>query len=54
MSSGSVVVIGSGGVGFEVVKRDLSILADLDEVPVRITHVATPLPAVIIERLSEK
>ena len=32
----------------------MSILADLDEVPVRIAHVATPFPAVIVERLSKK
>src|ERR1700678_1806259 len=32
----------------EPVERDLSILADFDEVPVRITHVAAPFPAMII------
>ena len=33
---------------FEPVQRDLSILADLDEVAVGVTHVAAPLPAVIV------
>jgi hypothetical protein len=32
----------------EPVEGDLSILADLDEVAVGITHVAAPFPAVII------
>jgi hypothetical protein len=31
----------------EPVERDFSILADLDEVAVGITHVASPFPAVI-------
>jgi len=30
------------GVVFKTVERHLSILADLDEVPVGVTHVATP------------
>jgi len=38
----------STGVVFETVERHLSILADLDEVAVGITHVATPFPAVIV------
>src|SRR5215472_2505202 len=42
------------GVVSETVERHLSILADLDEVPVGITHVATPFPAVIVQRLSKK
>ena len=32
----------------------MSILADLDEVPVGIAHVATPFPAVIVLRLGKK
>jgi hypothetical protein len=32
---------------FEMVESQLRILADLDEVAVRITHVATPFPAVV-------
>jgi len=32
----------------EPVEGDLSILADLDEVAVGITHVAAPFPAVIV------
>ena len=32
----------------------MSILADLDEVAVGITHVATPFPAAIVERLGKK
>jgi hypothetical protein len=39
---------------FETVERHLSILADLDEVAVGITHVATPFPAVIVQRLGKK
>jgi hypothetical protein len=42
------------GVVFETVESRLSILADLDEVAVGITHVAVPLPAVIVERLGKK
>ena len=38
----------STGVVFETVDRHLSILADLDEVAVRITHIATPFPTVIV------
>ena len=38
----------STGIVFETVERHLSILADLDEVAVGITHVATPFPAVIV------
>jgi hypothetical protein len=37
----------TGGV-FETVERHLSILADLDEIAVGITHIATPFPAVIV------
>jgi len=36
------------GVVFETVEGHLSILADLDEVTVGITHVAAPFPAVIV------
>src|SRR5215469_2690948 len=32
----------------------LSILADLDEIPIGITHVAAPFPPVIVERLGKK
>jgi len=32
----------------------LSILADFDKVPVGITHVAAPFPAVIVERFGKK
>jgi hypothetical protein len=38
----------------EPVDGDLSVLADLDEVAVGITHVAAPFPAVIVEWLGEK
>ena len=38
----------STGVVFETVEGHLSILADLDEVAVGITHLATPFPAVIV------
>ena len=38
----------STGIVFETVERHLSILADLDEVAVGITHVAAPFPAVIV------
>jgi hypothetical protein len=38
----------STGIVFETVERHLSILADLDEVAVGITHVATPFPAAIV------
>jgi hypothetical protein len=38
----------STGVLFEVVKRKLRILANLDEVTVGITHVAPPFPTVIV------
>jgi hypothetical protein len=44
----------SSGVLFEVVKRHLSILADLDEVAVGIAHVTTPFPTVIVERFGEE
>jgi hypothetical protein len=44
----------STGVLFEVVKRKLGILANLDQIAVWIAHVATPFPAVVVERLSEK
>ena len=36
------------GVVFETVEGHLSILADLDEVAVGITHVAAPFPAVVV------
>ena len=32
----------------------MSILADLDEIAVRITHIATPFPAVIAQRLGQE
>jgi hypothetical protein len=38
----------STGIVFETVERHLSILADLNEVAVGITHVATPFPAAIV------
>ena len=38
----------STGVVFETVERHLSVLADLDEVAVGITHIATPFPTVIV------
>jgi len=44
----------STGMVFETVERHLSILADLDEVAVGITHVATPFPAVIVQRLRKE
>src|SRR2546425_7206609 len=44
----------SSGVLLEVVERHPSILADLDEVAVGIAHVATPFPAVVVERLGEE
>jgi hypothetical protein len=39
-------------VAFKTVEGHLSVLADLDEVAVGIAHVATPFPAVIVQRLS--
>ena len=42
------------GVVCEPVEGQLSILADLDEVAVRITHVAAPFPAVIVYWLGKK
>jgi hypothetical protein len=42
------------GVLLEVVKRKLRILANLDQVAVRIAHVATPFPTMVVERLSKK
>jgi hypothetical protein len=36
------------GFAFETVEGHLSILDNLDEVAVRITHVAAPFPAVIV------
>src|SRR5437773_2771822 len=36
----------STNVVFETVERHLSILADLDEIAIRITHIATPFPTV--------
>jgi hypothetical protein len=44
----------STGIAFETVERRLRILADLDEVAVGITHVATPLAAVIFEWLCKE
>jgi hypothetical protein len=44
----------STGIVFETVERHLSVLADLDEVAVGITHVATPFPAVIVQRFGEE
>jgi hypothetical protein len=46
--------VNSTGVLFEVVKRNLRILTNLDQVAVWIAHVATPFPAMVVERLSEK
>jgi hypothetical protein len=43
----------STGVAFETVYRRSRILSDLDEVAVGITHVATPFPAVIVQRLGK-
>jgi hypothetical protein len=42
------------GAAFETVEDRLSILADLDEVAVRITHVAAPFRAVIVQRFGQK
>jgi hypothetical protein len=42
------------GVGFEALDRRWGVLADFDEVAVRIAHVATPPPAVVVERLGER
>jgi hypothetical protein len=39
---------------FEVVKRKLCILANLNQIAVWIAHVATPFPDMVVERLSEK
>ena len=48
-ADGGVKLFGnSTGVVFETVEGHLSILADLDEVAVGITHVATPFPAMIV------
>jgi hypothetical protein len=44
----------SAGIVFETVDRHRSILADLDEVAVGITHVATPFPVVILQRLGKE
>ncbi len=44
----------SEGIGFETVERYWSVLEDLDEVAVGITHVATTLSAVIIQRLGKE
>jgi hypothetical protein len=38
----------------EVVKRNLRVLAKLDQMAVWIAHVATPFPSMGVERLSEK
>jgi hypothetical protein len=45
---GVKLLANSSGMIFETVERHLSILADLDEVAVGVTHVATPFPAVIV------
>jgi hypothetical protein len=51
----SVKLLGnSTGIVFETVERHLSILADFDGIAVGITHVATPFPAVIVQRLSKE
>ena len=42
------------GVVLEPVEGQLSLLADLDEVAVWITHVAAPFPAAIVQRLGKK
>jgi hypothetical protein len=39
---------------FKTFEGPLSILADLDKVAVGITHVAAPLPTVIVQRLGKK
>jgi len=39
---------------FETVKRHFSILADRDEVAVRVTPIATPFPAAIVQRLGKE
>ena len=39
---------------FEMVQRQLGLLADLNEAAVGITHVATPFPAVIFQRLGKR
>jgi hypothetical protein len=44
----------STGVVFETVERHLRILADPDEVAVRITHVATSFPAAIVQTLGKE
>jgi hypothetical protein len=47
--SADVMLFGnSTAVVFETVERHSSILADLDEVAVGITHIATPFPTVIV------
>ena len=37
-----------------MIERQLSILANLDQVPIRITHVAAPFPAIIFQRFGKK
>ena len=44
----------SAGAAFEMVEAHLGVLADLDEVAIGITHVASPLPAVIVQRLGKE
>jgi hypothetical protein len=41
-------------VGFEALDRLRSVLADFDYVAVGIAHVATPFPAVVVERLGKE
>jgi hypothetical protein len=42
------------GVGFEALDRGWSVLADFDDIAVGVAHVATPFPAVVVERLGEE
>ena len=51
---GVKLVGNSTGIVFETVEGHLRILADLDEVAVGITHLATPLPTMIVQWLSEE
>jgi hypothetical protein len=51
---GAKLLGNSTGVVFETVERHWGILADLDEVAVGNTHIATPFPAVIVQRLGKE
>jgi hypothetical protein len=46
--------LNSSGLLLEMVKSDLRILANLDQVAVGIAHLTKPFPAKVVERLSEK